>query len=234
MRDMAYTSATIRMLVCTPYYARGAEAEPDGERARLLDRLLTRSGTTAVVSDAVFRTLCETVNPQGIGAVIACPAQPDLDTLLRRAKRLLLLEHLQDPGNLGTCIRTADAFAYDGVLCIADCVEAYNPKVLRSTVGSLFHLPVLPVSEGVGQVLERLRGAGFIVYGAHPRGGKKSSDSELFTGKMALLIGNEGAGLSEAAKRGCDALVTVPMPGNAESLNAGIAAAVLMYETVRA
>ena len=186
-----------------------------------------------MVGDSAFRFLADTVTPQGIGAVLEFPTMPSLSEVLRKATRLLILENLQDPGNLGTCIRTADAFGFDAVLCVSDCVDAYNPKVLRSTVGSMFHIPVLRIEENISTLLERVKGDGFAVYGAHPRGGAKAGDESLFTGKSAVIIGNEGAGLTEAAKRGSDCLVTIPMPGRAESLNAGIAASVLMYEVIR-
>ncbi|MBR5501284.1 MAG: RNA methyltransferase, partial [Clostridia bacterium] len=196
-------------------------------------RLIARAGDVLMVGDSAFRFLADTVTPQGIGAVLEFPTMPSLSEVLRKATRLLILENLQDPGNLGTCIRTADAFGFDAVLCVSDCVDAYNPKVLRSTVGSMFHIPVLRIEENISTLLERVKGDGFAVYGAHPRGGAKAGDESLFTGKSAVIIGNEGAGLTEAAKRGSDCLVTIPMPGRAESLNAGIAASVLMYEVIR-
>ena len=202
-------------------------------QAEELDRLIARAGDVLMVGDSAFRFLADTVTPQGIGAVLEFPTMPSLSEVLRKATRLLILENLQDPGNLGTCIRTADAFGFDAVLCVSDCVDAYNPKVLRSTVGSMFHIPVLRIEENISTLLERVKGDGFAVYGAHPRGGAKAGDESLFTGKSAVIIGNEGAGLTEAAKRGSDCLVTIPMPGRAESLNAGIAASVLMYEVIR-
>jgi TrmH family RNA methyltransferase len=89
------------------------------------------------------------------------------------------------------------------------------------------------IEENISTLITQVRSQGFTVYGAHPRGGAKAGDQDLYVGKTALIIGNEGAGLTEAAKRGSDCLVTIPMPGRAESLNAGIAASVLMYEVIR-
>lgn len=228
--ELVSAGATLQTLVVSQSY--GNHVKPGSTQAEELDHLLTRAGDVLLVGDQAFRFLAETVNPQGIGAVLAFPKMPSLSDILPKS-RLLILENLQDPGNLGTCIRTADAFGFDAVLCVSDCVDAYNPKVLRSTVGSMFHIPVLRIEENISTLLTRVKEAGFTVYGAHPRGGAKAGDKRLFTGKCALIIGNEGAGLTEAAKRGSDSLVTIPMPGRAESLNAGIAASVLMYEVIR-
>lgn len=229
--ELVSAGATLQTLVVSASY--GEHIKPGSTQAEELDRLIARAGDVLLVGDQAFRFLAETVNPQGIGAVLEFPVMPTLETVLQKSTRLLILENLQDPGNLGTCIRTADAFGFDAVLCVADCVDAYNPKVIRSTVGSMFHIPVLRIEENISTLLTRVQGQGFTVYGAHPRGGTKAGDKNLFTRKTALIIGNEGAGLTEAAKRGSDCLVTIPMPGHAESLNAGIAASVLMYEVIR-
>lgn len=229
--ELVSAGAILQTLVVSQSY--GNHIQPGSTQAEELDRLIARAGDVLMVGDSAFRFLADTVTPQGIGAVLEFPTMPSLSEVLRKATRLLILENLQDPGNLGTCIRTADAFGFDAVLCVSDCVDAYNPKVLRSTVGSMFHIPVLRIEENISTLLERVKGDGFAVYGAHPRGGAKAGDESLFTGKSAVIIGNEGAGLTEAAKRGSDCLVTIPMPGRAESLNAGIAASVLMYEVIR-
>lgn len=229
--ELVSAGATLQTLVVSQSY--GNHVKQGTQQAEELDRLIARAGEVLLVGDQAFRMLADTVNPQGIGAVLTFPVMPSLAEVLGKASRVLILENLQDPGNLGTCIRTADAFGFDAVLCVADCVDAYNPKVLRSTVGSMFHIPVLRIEENISTLLTSVKEAHFTVYGAHPRGGTKAGDKSLFEGKTALIIGNEGAGLTEAAKRGSDCLVTIPMPGRAESLNAGIAASVLMYEVIR-
>lgn len=229
--ELVGAGAVLQTLVVSQSY--GNHIRPGSTPAEELDRLIARAGDVLLVGDQAFKYLAETVSPQGIGAVLEIPKQPSLPALLANSDKLLILENLQDPGNLGTCIRTADAFGFDGVLCTGDCVDAYNPKVLRSTVGSMFHIPVLRVESSVGEILEQVKKAHFTVYGAHPRGGSKAYSEALFRGKTAIIIGNEGAGLTEMAKRGSDSLVTIPMPGRAESLNAGIAASVLMYEVIR-
>lgn len=229
--ELVSAGATLQTLVVSKGY--GEHLKPGSTQAEEIDRLIARAGDVLLVGDPVFRFLADTVTPQGIGAVLAFPVMPTLSDILPKATRLLILENLQDPGNLGTCIRTADAFGFDAVLCVSDCVDAYNPKVIRSTVGSMFHISVLRIETPISEFLTQVREAGFTVYGAHPRGGAKAGDDTLFSGKSAVIIGNEGAGLTEAAKRGSDCLVTIPMPGRAESLNAGIAASVLMYEVIR-
>ena len=143
--ELVSAGATLQTLVVSQSY--GNHIKPGSTQAEELDRLIARAGDVLLVGDQAFRFLAETVTPQGIGAVLEFPKMPTLSDILPKASRLLILENLQDPGNLGTCIRTADAFGFDAVLCVSDCVDAYNPKVLRSTVGSMFHIPVLRIEE---------------------------------------------------------------------------------------
>ena len=190
-----------------------------------------KSGAEIIrVSDRIFASLTGTVTPQGIGAVVNRPDQPEPESLFREAGRLLVLENVQDPGNIGTCIRTADAFSFDGVICTGECADVYNPKVLRSTVGSLFHIPVIQYRHGIFRLVAAVRNAGIKVYGADPRGSVSSTDVSFGEGRVAVVIGNEANGLSAAAKETADGLVRIPMPGRAESLNAAIAASILMYQ----
>ncbi len=205
------------------------------------------------VSDRIFATFCETETPQGIGAVVNFPEPPPPE-VIRAYRNILLLEHVQDPGNMGTMIRTADAAGFDAVFCTKGCVDIYNPKVLRATVGSVFHLPILqwedlshrlssenaaasyPVSNMASNTAaaaaEWLRTQGFRIYAAHPRGGDTCFET-VFRDKNVIVIGNEANGLTDEMIRACDSLVTIPMPGRAESLNASVAAALLIYEVVR-
>ena len=211
----------------------GESEERIGEKRQLFYKLKENAARTVLVTDKVFASLAQTVNPQGIGAVIERPKEPELDRLLNTAKHVLVLENLQDPGNLGTCIRTADAFGFDAVICTDNCADVYNQKVLRSTVGSLFHLPVIQYKEGIYRLVNMLKASGLSVIGAHPRDGVPSTSEDALSGRIGLIIGNEARGLSQAALFLADRLVTIRMPGNSESLNAGIAAAVLMYEMTR-
>lgn len=186
---------------------------------------------TLLLPDALFATLCDTEHPQGILAVCKKLAWEMDAVFAKKAPFLLLAEELNDPGNLGTVIRTADACGADGVFLSKGSVDLYNPKVLRATMGSLFHVPVFQ-DIALDMLAERLRENGVPLYAAHLRGNCYPYALDL-TGACAFLIGNEARGLSEEAAALCDRLVKLPMPGQAESLNASIAAGVLLYEVVR-
>ena len=190
------------------------------------------------IGDKSFAKLSETVTPQGIGAVIKIPwadLQDPADVFsVPNTGRfgILILENLQDPGNMGTIIRTADAAGFRAILCSKGTVDIYNSKVLRSTVGSLFRFPVLQMDFTGPALADCLKAAGYSCIAAHPRGGVSLFEADL-TGKMAVCIGNEAGGLSEELLARCDRTVTIPMPGGTESLNASVAAALMMYEVMR-
>ena len=144
---------------------------------------------------------------------------------------MIVLDNLQDPGNMGTVFRTAEAAGATGILMSSDCVDIYNPKVVRSTMGALFRVPFCRV-EDLPESVEDLKKAGIRVYAAHLEG-KNPYDREDYRGGTAFLIGNEGNGLREEVASCADCRIRIPMEGKAESLNAAVAAAVLMFEAGR-
>lgn len=150
--------------------------------------------------------------------------------LSRPSPLILIADGLQDPGNLGTMIRTADAAGADGVFTTPGTVDLYNPKVLRASMGSLFHLPVLPVSS-VARLLSEVTGVGLMVLAADAGAEENLYQFDL-RGPVLFAVGNEGAGVSPLllahSRR-----VAIPMPGRAESLNAAVAASILLFEAVR-
>ena len=185
---------------------------------------------------------------QGVLAVVATTAlaagsQPQEDGAgageglaerLAGARLVAVLAEAQDPGNAGTIIRTADAAGADAVVLVRGSVDATNPKVVRSTAGSLFHLPVL-TGAGLGEVLEALDGAGLAVLAADGSGPVGLFDAdELLARPCAWLFGNEARGLAPEALERAEAVVSVPVLGAAESLNVAAAAAVCLYASVRA
>ncbi|MBR0159484.1 MAG: RNA methyltransferase [Clostridia bacterium] len=226
--EVPLKQGSIDTLVLSRSYVEGVDTQYG--RFAIIRKLQNCGAGTLYVTDKVFAAITGTVSPQGIAAVVNKPRFGALEPLLRGADRVLVLENLQDPGNLGTCIRTADAFRFDAVICTDNCADVYNQKVLRSTVGSLFHIPVLEFSEGIFKLSIKLKAAGLRLFGADPRGGVSSIDRYFGKDRTAVIIGNEARGLTDAARAVSDELVTVPMAGNAESLNAAVAAAVLMYE----
>lgn len=183
-----------------------------------------------VVKDNVFAVMCDTVVPQGMVAVASMPVM-DIDDIMsasagKTARRYIVLENLQDPGNLGTIFRTAEAAGFDGVLMNRGTVDVYNPKVVRSTMGA-----VLRVShaycDSIGTIIDKCRNAGISLMGAALDGTDMRQTD--YPDGLAVLIGNESNGLSDEALSGCNMKVRIPMAGKTESLNAAVAAGVLMY-----
>ncbi len=184
------------------------------------------------VTDAVLETIADTVTPQGVVAV--CRQFPlSLDELLSRSPRLVaVLEEVRDPGNAGTIIRVADAAGADAVILSGTSVDVFNPKVVRATTGSLFHLPVV-VGVPLESTLQRLREAGSRILAADISGDDLlavRSDGHL-DGPTAWLFGNEARGLTPEQLELADRAVIVPIYGKAESLNLATAAAVCLYES---
>ena len=183
------------------------------------------------VDDKVFRSLSDTVTPQGILCLVRQVDTPLSAMLEARQPLLMILEDLQDPGNLGTILRTGEGAGVSGVILNKNCVDLYNPKVIRSTMGSVYRMPVLTV-DSISDILPELKKQGVRTYAAHLRG-EHFYDQEDFRGKTAFFIGNEGNGLSDELSGQADCLIKIPMQGQVESLNAAMAAGILMYETSR-
>lgn len=184
-----------------------------------------------VVSEEVFAKMSDTRTPQGLLCVVKQP-QYRLEQLLNApAPLLVVLENLQDPGNLGTIVRTGEGAGITGVIMSAGTVDIFNPKVIRATMGSIFRVPFLYV-ENLRETVARLRTGGIRTYAAH-LDGKEYYDSFSFREGTAFLIGNEGNGLERETADAADAYVRIPMEGRVESLNAAIATSLLMYEAYR-
>lgn len=183
-----------------------------------------------VVSDSVFKKISDTVTPQGVLAVVAQNTKT-LDELLNNRKKnkscIVVLDRLQDPGNLGTIIRTAEGAGVSGIVMSSDCADIYNPKVIRSTMGSVFRVPFVVV-EDLPDAVEQMKACGITTYAAHLQG--EDYNKGVFGKDIALLIGNEARGLSEEISGKADQFIRIPMEGKVESLNAAVAAAILMYE----
>ena len=184
-----------------------------------------------VMQDTVFRAASDTQTPQGVLCIVR-RREYELEELLQEENPLLLLlENLQDPGNLGTILRTAEGAGVTGVILSKGSVDLYNPKTIRSTMGSVYRVPAL-YTEDLGEIAELLRDRGIRTFAAHLRG-KHFYDQEDYRGGTAFFIGNEGAGLTEELSSKADTLIRIPMEGKVESLNAGVAASLLTYEAYR-
>ena len=184
-----------------------------------------------IVADNVFRQMCDTKTPQGILTVLKKPVWTVEDILKGEAPLVMVLEDLQDPGNAGTIFRTGEGAGVTGVFLTKTCVDITNPKVIRSTMGSVYRMPFLYVEDVVSLKAE-LEQKGIRTFAAHLKG-KNSYDQENYQGGTAFLIGNEGNGLTEEAAEAADCLIRIPMCGKVESLNAAMAAGILMYEAAR-
>lgn len=184
-----------------------------------------------LVGESVLKHLSDEMTPQGMLGLIRMNSIEMKDLNLKDAPLLIALERIQDPGNLGTIIRTADAVGASGVLLSKDCVDLYNPKVIRATMGSLFHLPIVEQVELL-EAVEKLQKLGCKVYGAALTNSVDAFEND-YTTSTCFVIGNEGQGLTEDLQSATSGNVRIPMPGRAESLNASIAASVLLYEALR-
>lgn len=183
-----------------------------------------------VVSDNIYKGISDMKNPEGVMAIIKKKSY-DLD-LLDNMNKVVLLDDIQDPGNLGTIIRTADAMGLDAVITSSDTCDMYNPKVTRSTMGSFFHLPILGKQDKF-EIVEVLRKKGFKIYSAALTGETYLDDLDLSSDKIAIIIGNEAHGIDNKLLEVSDKVFKIKMNGNAESLNASIAASIIMYELSR-
>ena len=191
---------------------------------------LERTGYETV-SDEVFKKISDTKAPQGILCVMK-QYKYTLEMLMKKENPILvLLEDIQDPGNLGTILRTGEGAGIDGIIMTKDTVDIYNPKTIRATMGSVYRMPFLYV-DSLSDVIKKLQGKGISVYAAH-LDGKEYYDSFNFNKGTAFLIGNEGNGLKKETADLADAYLKIPMEGKVESLNAAIATSLLMYETYR-
>ena len=183
-----------------------------------------------VLADPVFAHVSDTKTPQGVLLVMR-QLKYTKEKIMGEAPLLMVLDNLQDPGNLGTILRAGEAAGVTGVIMSRDCVDIYNPKVIRSTMGSIYRIPFLYV-EDLAETVRELREQGIHTYAAHLKG-KNSYDKENYTQGTAFLIGNEGNGLRDEVAEAAEIYVKIPMCGEVESLNAAVASSVLMFEAAR-
>jgi TrmH family RNA methyltransferase len=201
---------------------------------RELPRTVPRGIEVLRMTDDVFASVVETQSPQGIAALLVPPVRTFDDVMGSPAAPPLILiaAGLQDPGNLGTLVRSAEAFGATGVLTTPGTVSAWNQKALRASVGSVFRMPV--VAAAANEIAElHLRGVRLIAAVGTDDFGVKAAHEMDLTSPCALLIGNEGAGLAAEWMELAKAQVTIPCPGAVESLNAAVAGSLLLYEASR-
>jgi TrmH family RNA methyltransferase len=198
---------------------------------KLLQKFERRNVKTLPVKPEIIKKLSDTITPQGIIAVVKIK-KFSLNELWSESSNIILaLDAIRDPGNVGTLIRTADAFGIDGVILSLDTVELYNPKVIRSTMGSIFHLPIFHEVD-LEKTIPQLKRQNFKIYGTDVKEGKDLDKLE-YSGKICLLIGNEAEGLNKNLLDLSDEIIRIPIFGRAESLNASVAGGILLYEITK-
>jgi TrmH family RNA methyltransferase len=201
--------------------------------------ILWRYGAETV-SEEVMNKMADTQTPQGVLAVIR-QYPYTLEEVLEgynqsasgkeNAPLLLVLENIQDPGNLGTMLRSGEGAGVTGIILSKGCADIFSPKVIRSTMGSIFRMPFIYV-ENISEMVKELGTKGISTYAAHLKG-KKSYDEFDYTKPTAFLIGNEGNGLTKETADAASEYVLIPMKGEVESMNAATSAAILTFEASR-
>lgn len=189
-----------------------------------------------IVRDDIFRKMSDTQTPQGILCVVKRMDEA-FEDLIREAQRreepglYLVLEDIQDPGNLGTMIRAGEGAGVSGIIMSDKTVDVYNPKTIRATMGSIYRVPFCYVSD-LHRCIKDLQECDIQVFAAHLKG-EESYDLQDYCRSVAFLIGNEGNGLKDETAELADTYIKIPMLGKVESLNAAIAATLLVYEAAR-
>jgi TrmH family RNA methyltransferase len=200
-------------------------------REELLLQLPSINAEILILSEDVFSSAAMTEHPQGVAALVEAPQfkmQAMFPSAPGPAPLVVIAAGLQDPGNLGTLVRSAEAFGATGMILLPGTVSLWNGKTLRASSGSAFRLPVVALD--AGDAFKALRDHGVRILAAVARDGDREAD---LRGPTALLIGNEGSGLPEAWIAQADARLTIPFTGAVESLNAAIAGSVLLYDAMR-
>ncbi len=189
-----------------------------------------------IVRDDIFRKMSDTQTPQGILCVVK-RMDKTFENLIREAQRreepglYLVLEDIQDPGNLGTMIRAGEGAGVSGIIMSDKTVDVYNPKTIRATMGSIYRVPFCYVSD-LHRCIKDLQECDIQIFAAHLKG-EESYDLQDYCRSVAFLIGNEGNGLKDETAELADTYIKIPMLGKVESLNAAIAATLLVYEAAR-
>ncbi|MCR4605819.1 MAG: RNA methyltransferase [Eubacterium sp.] len=186
-------------------------------------------GVREVVKDDIFDKISDTKNPQGILAVVSMPNSLETQIDNKEKASILILDEVRDPGNIGTIIRTAEGAGFDAILFTKGCADIYQPKVVRSTMGSVLRVPCIRCEEDTGSELKKIKNRGYTLYATALENAEEYS-KVTYNNKSAVVIGNEANGVSKATLEASDFRIKIPMKGELESLNAAVAAALVMYK----
>lgn len=199
----------------------------DGEN---LFNIINNKFTYYQIDHKLFKEISDTENPQGIIAVVKMKNHK-LEDIHKENSLIIFLDKLQDPGNMGTIIRSADALGASGIIVSKGSVDIYNPKVVRSTMGSLFHIPIVQISDSI-ETIQKLKNTGVRILATTLGKAKYCYDIDL-TENILVIIGNEGNGISKELFNISDENIIIPMDGDSESLNVSMASSIIMYEVLR-
>ena len=204
------------------FYTRSC-IEKNPELKKILADLSETGITVYEVSEKVFRNISEFQTPEGILCIVE-----KQEHSIQNIKRILILDDIQDPGNAGTMIRTADAAGFNAIICSEHTIDIYDSKVIRSTMGSFFHIPVIQ-SKDILSDIKRLKNDNVLICGTALEGKESYHCPISSVDKIALILGSESHGMSQSLKTQCDVLWRLPIFGKAESLNVSVAAGICMY-----
>ncbi|WP_307761036.1 TrmH family RNA methyltransferase [uncultured Phascolarctobacterium sp.] len=224
--EEAVSYGTVRQL-----FVLAAAKTPDEARMQAIVGQAAAAGADLYsVSEQVMKKIADTETPQALTAVVTKQTS-SLDELTALGGTILVLDRIGDPGNLGTMIRTADAAGVSGVVLLSGCTDAFAPKAVRSTMGSLLHIPV---AEGVSEddFISWAEGSGYQLLATCLEGAGNLYHTDL-QGRVAVVIGSEASGVSDSLLAAAAKKVFIPMEGRAESLNAAVAAGVVLFECLR-
>jgi len=200
-------------------------------KEKLISLDMAEDTSVILVSDKIFLDLSQDPSPQGILAVVKMKNYLFDESKLSNQGIYLLIDSIQDPGNLGTIIRVADAVKIDGIFMNMTTVDVYNPKVIKSTMGSLEHVEIVLV-ESLPELMRTMKDKGIRLFGAYLDESMDHFKADFNVG-CGIVIGNEGNGISDEVIACVDQRIKIPMPGKSESLNASIATSVILYEVLR-
>ena len=175
-----------------------------------------------IVNEKIKNSISQTESPQGIFAVVKIKEF----SIEFRDKRFVILDRIQDPGNLGTVIRTSDAAGFNTIILDKGSVDPFNPKVVRSSQGSLFHLKI--INSDIKRIIEELKDRGVKILGTSPKGDKIYTDVNI-RDRLAIVFGNEAKGIRDEILSMCDETIRIPIYGRAESLNVSVSSGIILY-----
>lgn len=221
VEDAALSGVEISKLFYTP--------SAEKKYAAYIEAAVKIAGEVYVVEDHVAALLSSTKSTQGVFAQCAFGKNLTDNQFLGK---VIVLENIQDPSNMGNMLRTAEALGVQSVLLCGDCCDVTSPKVLRASMGAVYRMSFIK-AKTPADASAMLKKEGYLLYGAVPSDKAELITKVDFYGKVTVAIGNEGNGLTEEFKNICDGLVTIPMTGRAESLNAATAAAIIMWEMTK-